>query len=1108
MPYEPPPPSVEDARSQIVDLQNPDEILGCSEDSNCLPHLQQFFGLQGTAGVECALAIVPDPYHTRLALFTDHTIEAIEKGAVAAGWEFAAEWLPWNDTADPNQGDPAVRAQQRTYIRTQEMQPGVLAFRHAGRVANKSTYAADWGQGALLVFVVGETPTAGVNPGQFQIARAYMNALRDPNNNPDQVRIDGPAFSGSFDSLAFLIRQDQARQPGKKYQIQSGTAQSLDAAQAFTSQAGADVAFHSATENLSDQSRHFQDVLKDLRIPADRAAVLAEDESTFGGEASYAGSHRPGPGQDLPSPVRVFRFPRDVSHLRDAYRQAQQTAQPGNAPVPNLDFSIKDPTVGEDSVPTYSQAQTPLSQNGVINEITRTLLRDNIRIVEVSATNVLDLLFLAGVLRRQCPDTRLLIQSADLLFVQAEQTQPLNGTLFLASYPLFAESKLWQGDTAVPIFPDTLSQGVFNATVLLLGKTAVADYAWHSVPYPAAWLLTMDRRGFSPVRVWANSAAKDWFQPVTGNPEPDLGALAPPRMWNLLLSAFALFSVAIGAWILRLCRQKDWDVDARLEPPESEDSWRGFHLLLFLLILAGIQIAIRAARPFDTDRLWLIVTLLGCGLPVSLAAFTGFRQRHAGWKCWLAMGLGAVAVLAAVVEWLSCLREGSQNQLLTQGQLFSFRAAELRFGSSPLWPIVAAAAALLLWCFVQVTRLYFAACQQPEVITDGVETVLKGRLRQSYDRFNESARSPLGLSNRGEWRWFAIGLAAFAGLCCLLRVDERLSSIDGTPYDILCIALELLVTGLLLLACWHIRLLWRSLHRFTTSLDMLPLARAFIQASPAGGNRPILVRHFNLQSLEIHSNSMLVLHDIGLQLKQLANPLLSVDQVSHWEKQYRERVDNALTIDSPRDRQALVDGHRELWSFNKLVASQMCERILRNAWESEPSAGKLGGEPSSKPEQQVPEDQDTAVPTRKQPLNTPGDPQKLVDLAQTFVALHYSQFLLYGVRQIQNLLWFPSIGSVLLMFSMSSYNFQAPQSIGRFLLVLFVAITLILGTCMVQIQRDPVLSRIAGTNWNATFYLKLARYGALPIIGLLASLFPSISNFLFSWMEPALEALK
>jgi hypothetical protein len=1085
-----PPPDVTDASSQALDFKNPEAILSCSADTKCVSELRQFFGLRDTEGVDCLLATVPDPYHTRLALFTDHSIEAIRKGAGAEEWEFATQWLPWNDTVDSTESDPQKRAQARSDIRAQEKQPGVLVFRRGT-------------PGALLIFLAGETPTAGVNPDQFQIARAYMQALGDPRKKAEPVRIDGPTFSGSFHSLASLILQDRARPPWKTYQVRSGTAQSQDAVRVFRERTQPGVEFHAAIESLGDQDRHFHDVLKELRIPPERAAVLAEGDSTFGRAASH---------QDAAGPVRVFRFPRDISHLRDAYRQSLQAATPDKAPAPSLEFSLKDPNVGEDSVPTYSSTQTPLSQNGVINEITRTIQRDDIRIVEMSGSNVLDLLFLAGVLRRQCPDTRLLIQFADLLFIQGEQTQPLDGTLFLTSYPLFAESKLWEeareGPKEITLFPDTLSEGVFNATVLLLAgedkfklTRELSGYTWQSVHYPPAWLLTLDRRGFTPVRVWPNDAAKGWFQSVWGvRRKLDMVKVASPRMLNVVSSLFALLGAAAGIWILRLLWNKHWVADARFELPESGDPWRGFYLFLFLLILIGIQVAIFLARPFAGDWPRLLLMLSGCGLPAWIVA----RYCRPGKTSRRAMWWAAAAVLAGAGLWSYCCLGGE-----SQGQLFAFRAAGLRFGSSPLWPILAAAAALLLWCFVHVTRLYFVTCGQPDVLTSGVGA-LKGRLEASHRRFVDAASSALGLSTPHQRSGFQVAVAVVVGLCCLFRLDVDLSSIDGAPYDILCIALQILVAGLLLLTCFHIRILWRSLHDFTMNLGLLPLARAFIQVSPAGGNRPIWVRHFNLQSLDIHTNSVLVLHDMKLQKEQLTSHGLSVARVDRWQKIYHGRIKDLMTVDPPPARDKLTDAHQKLWRFSKQVAGHMWKLILKPEWESEPLVGKLAGGPSAKPEELAPDRQDGAL-TSEQPLNIPGDPKKVADLAETLVALHYSPFLMYAVRQIRNLLWFPCVGFVLLMLSMNSYNFQAPHLSRRLLMLLFAAMAWMLGTCMIEMERDPILSRIAGNQpgeLNAKFYLKAARYGALPVLGLLATQFPSISNLLLSWLEPALEALQ
>jgi hypothetical protein len=62
-----------------------------------------------------------------------------------------------------------------------------------------------------------------------------------------------------------------------------------------------------------------------------------------------------------------------------------------------------------------------------------------------------------------------------------------------------------------------------------------------------------------------------------------------------------------------------------------------------------------------------------------------------------------------------------------------------------------------------------------------------------------------------------------------------------------------------------------------------------------------------------------------------------------------------------------------------------------------------------------------------------------------------------------------------------------------------------------QMHRDPILSRTTSTEpgkLDIGFYQKLISVLGVPIIGLLASQFPEISSFLFSWLEPSLQTLK
>src|SRR6185312_6580654 len=89
------------------------------------------FGINDDRQIEFLIACVPDPLHTRLSLFTDAAIQAIESGAFAGGWEFATQWLPWYDNADPSEKDPKQRRTERAEVHDQENEPGLLVFRRA-----------------------------------------------------------------------------------------------------------------------------------------------------------------------------------------------------------------------------------------------------------------------------------------------------------------------------------------------------------------------------------------------------------------------------------------------------------------------------------------------------------------------------------------------------------------------------------------------------------------------------------------------------------------------------------------------------------------------------------------------------------------------------------------------------------------------------------------------------------------------------------------------------------------------------------------------------------------------------------------------------------------
>ncbi len=421
--------------------------------------------------------------------------------------------------------------------------------------------------------------------------------------------------------------------------------------------------------------------------------------------------------------------------------------------------------------------------------------------------------------------------------------------------------------------------------------------------------------------------------------------------------------------------------------------------------------------------------------------------------------------------------------------------------------MIASLSALGLYSFLHLTRYYLAACQRPEIVTSGVPTALEARLSEACRDFNDALEGKRGI-------WFTsrtqdatgplIAAVACVVMGVLFRVDRLLASIDGWRYNPLALGLQFLVVALLLLTALNIRSLWRSLQSLLASIGMLPLARSFAPVARSGGDRPIWVRRLNLQSIDVHIQAIYVLHNINLLANEaaVADPADagSFTEIKTLSEHYIEQLRGLLHVDLFRFRDQSLGLKVAMRATNTLIAKETLA-FLHNFWVTSPLASP-----------DVREDLDDGSESSGNKTPEAASPRiQLARLAEKFVALHYSSFILYGVRQIQNLLMFLSIGFVLLMASLNCYNAQAPLFIGRMLLILFLLLGGAIMFCLIGLEKDPVLSRMAGSDpgkLNSGFYLKLAAYGALPLLSLLASEFPSVSSFLLSWVQPSLQAFK
>ncbi|MGC2660984.1 MAG: hypothetical protein WA324_23770 [Bryobacteraceae bacterium] len=1119
--------------ASTADFTHLSEIESCANDSGCSERLARFFGVANNSGqkplIQYVLATIPDPLHTRLALSTDSSIEAIEKAAFDSHWEFAAQWLPWYDGADLSEKDPEKRKSQRALVKEQESQPGLLIFRHApvsdGATRSKSSgYRFD--ENVLFVFVIGETPTAGINGVSFRIARAYMRAF----GGGREVRVAGPSFSGSYYSLSQLIEADQLRDEQReaseassdlKYYVRNGTASSSDAADALKRtrcvHTGC-IDLRSTGENSTDHARNLKRVLDYLRIQPSQAAILSEDDTAFSQQLRYT---------DRSDRTLVLRFPRDISHLRNVYRDVNQNADGQNA-ASSVELSLKDAESGEDTVPIFSAAQTPAAQNAVLENIINDIRGSQVRLVELAATNVLDALFLAEVLRQQCPDTRLLVDQPDLLFVKAAQTAPLGGLLAISSYPLFPASRHWSLDstgTEHPVHENSGAEALYNAVASLLlppdQQSRLNDYAWDGGRWPRSWLLELSRRGFSPVELLQNREASWYFEDPSSS-KASFRLAIPSKLWLLLTSIFAAVSLGLCAWITYLHGNKfelTWSV-AATDGRHIADAYRLMILFFALLILAVGQAILYipllvAGAPIDLGELrgeyvFHLLSIAGIAVPFGFAVWllkpifakprlTAMRYAYA------AFGL-AFAFLIPALWYIACSRAEGHA-----GFFFAMRAVEMNAGTSPSLPILLLLAALFLFSSCHLVRFYFAISHRPRMFTAAVDRFSKGKLRSCRRAMNRVLVWPMGMRPRQQVN-LALAIAGalvFADL--VMGAQAKLSSTEGRWFDAVTFILISFVTAAIALTTIQIKECWAALQQVLVRLRVLPLVCGFTQSRDPGQKVPIWARRFDLQSLDLPTKSVVILHNLGLAItnRSLLFPELCPNQISTWYTDYRDTLSNLIAGTIPNkegttagrhdikmDRAAVRKEFGHLRYLGATISHTLNERLVVPAWIK----SQLPLMPNL-PDKKAKSGNDCGDSTEQLPS----------ELAETFVVFQYSMFISYGVRQIQNLLLSVSLGYALLVLALNVYSLEAARSINRFLLVCFVVISVVIWRVMSQMERDPILSRLSGTKegeLNREFYVKIIGYGALPIVTLLGSQFPAIGHFLTSWVEPSLEAFK
>src|SRR5262249_2822280 len=145
---------------------------------------------------------------------------------------------------------------------------------------------------------------------------------------------------------------------------------------------------------------------------------------------------------------------------------------PATAPG-QLPLDLTDRTNSNDAPPDFSIVQSPLSKEAVLMNLAADMRRARYHYIGISGTNVLDVLFLTNFLRAACPDSRLFVVSADLMFERQLDNAPYIGMLAVTTYPLI-EGLHVQPDNTKPLshlpFADETEHGEYLAAFATLDE--------------------------------------------------------------------------------------------------------------------------------------------------------------------------------------------------------------------------------------------------------------------------------------------------------------------------------------------------------------------------------------------------------------------------------------------------------------------------------------------------------------------------------------------------------------------------------------------------------------------------------------------------------------
>lgn len=1000
------------------------------------------------------IATLPDPLVTHLRVEFDRANDAIELAAHEDGYFFRRFWLPWRAEPMRQYDDYQSDENQDEDRKERRKLPGVLVF------DNREHWS-------LIVFLVGESPTDGVNREQFRGA-LHLKCLierhvRNDSGAERPVSILGTSFSGSLWSLRLALREAFEKNARLRVaSIVSGTVTDPWTIDDFVKPTPPDSL---QVPRLQTMGIDTNTALTELRAYAARnwgynkpIAVLYETETFYGamkGLSQDAGF--------LPIP-----FPRDIAHLRNAYQEYPElNGLDSNMETQrkNLPLRLDDTVAVGDSIPDFG-AQTPVSQETTVLQIASQVRHKNIRFAVIVGTDVLDILFMSRFLRAAAPDTRLFLLDPDLLLVHAADALPFEGILAVTDFPLIeANPPFVPANKPVnldPVFLGPFEEGIHNAMGFILSG----------------------RRTNRPL--WITSVGRDSYVPIAELGANSSSEVSPPtRLWWALFvgATLTLMGFIFALYSAQMTPTGTWCADLRLAGGTLiSGTNRNGQVCLLITATVGLYLALvstpvgllgavpspaQTAAAFVGLGTWILFLVVVWLLPVP-------AQQKMQVTLSLVLACGALLAVAFV--------SARPN---AQGLFFAFRSFQFSSGASPLVPFFFLLLGAILIAYVSVERCIFHEDRRQLLPTAGGIPILENVATQAESLYGVLANPLLSGPKSRALVFLSSGVLVYAPLYL-----GGFRSLESRFYDQVFLVCVAGLGGGLFLFCSDFLRYWLRLSRVLQQMEMHPLREALEQLPPDHSWSPIWQKSPRRRNYVLSARSLECLQALSgyfgptAAVPSYINQAINSVNVVLGEVAAGMRPTPDETNTAQIDLQTAADSL--LPALNTLVWNKGGSEIVRRAVEFER--------------------------TREAAKETPEDfkVRRPEILAAEFVALRYLAFIRYVMLQLRNLLTLLTFGFMAFSLALISYPFQAERLIAWEITVVFAALGSVVVFVLAETETDATLSRVTNTDagkLGLEFFHRLLSYGTLPLLTVIATHFNGVGQLMFSWIQPALRSL-